>query len=204
MDIQGSLFQCWQERWSDHTQRDLGDSLENHPEEELFFGTFKESYQTSIKKSEENRINNFKFKGWFLNLFKAWICIQSLLFIGAVCVVLKIPLPFLINTALSDLVTLAMLLFILFATALLAINKWLNIKKFQEAWARHTYTMYQYQYLMLCYLDRLIFSDGSSFETREAFKLCAIHIMEKNIEKFTKNMEEKEKNLVEDLFSLKQ
>ena len=97
-----------------------------------------------------------------------------------------------------------MLLFILFATALLAINKWLNIKKFQEAWARHTYTMYQYQYLMLCYLDRLIFSDGSSFETREAFKLCAIHIMEKNIEKFTKNMEEKEKNLVEDLFSLKQ
>jgi len=202
MNIQDSLFQRWQECWRDHTQRDLGDSLESHPEEKLFLDVFKESYQDSVKKSEKNRINNFKFKGWFLNLLKMWICFQLLLFIGAVCAALK--MPFLHNTSLSDFVTLSMLLFILFATALLAINKWLNIKKFQETWARHTYTMYQYQQLMLCYLDRLTFSDGSSFETREAFKLCAIHIMEKNIEKFSKNMEEKERNLMEDLFSLKQ
>ena len=66
MNIQDSLFQRWQECWRDHTQRDLGDSLESHPEEKLFLDVFKESYQDSVKKSEKNRINNFKFKGWFL------------------------------------------------------------------------------------------------------------------------------------------
>ena len=93
---------------------------------------------------------------------------------------------------------------------LLSVNKWIGVKKYQETWARHAYTVSLYDQAMLLYLqgqhmDALSFSglERISFppalDKRQAFKLQILQIMAKNQEKFTVNIEEKETNLIEDL-----
>ena len=191
------LFLKWQTCWIENTQACLGCALEDRIDEVLFFDEFTRAYKAAIDKMRKNSANNFKVKGKFLSILIVWGFFQAVLFLGAVCAILNAP--FLNGASVSDFAVLSTLLLVFFFAALLAVNKWLDIRKFQETWARHTRTAQQYRQLMLCYLNGLYFSDAASPEARRSFKICAIHIMEENIEKFTENMEKKEKDMMDGL-----
>lgn len=189
------LFLNWQACWIENTRTCLGCALEDRIDEVAFLDEFTRAYQTADIKRRENNTKNFKGKGKFLTILIVWGIFQAMLFLGAVCAVFHAPI--LDGAAVSDFAVLSTLSILVFFAALFAVNKQLDIRKYQETWARHTYAWQQYRQLMLCYLNGIYFSEPASPEARRAFKISAIHIMEKNIKKFAENMETKEKNLLD-------
>lgn len=195
------LFLNWKACWVENTRACLGCAPEDRINEAAFLDEFTRSYQTADEKRRENNTKNFDSKENFLNLLRVWGFFQAVLFLGAVCAVWHAP--FLAGAAVSDFAVLSTLLILCFFAALFAVNKQLDIRKYQETWARHTFAWQQYRQLMLCYLNEIYFSDAASPEARRAFKICAIHLMDENIKKFAENMEKKEKNLMDGFPSVK-
>lgn len=189
------LFLKWQAYWIENTRACLGCALEDRIDEVAFLDEFTEAYQTADTERRKNNKKNFQAKGRFLAILIVWVIFQAVLFLGAVCAIFHAPI--LEGTALSDFAVLSTLLILVFFAALFAVNKHLDLRKYQETWARHTYAWQQYRDLMLCYLNGIYFSEPASPEARKAFKISAIHIMDENVKKFAENMEKKEKNLLD-------
>lgn len=56
---------------------------------------------------------------------------------------------------------------LIFLLALFIIAKWLDVKKYQETWARHYYHMFLLDYEISLFLNRLDIYDNESPETEE-------------------------------------
>lgn len=97
-------------------------------------------------------------------------------------------------------------LLLIFLLALFIIAKWLDVKKYQETWARHYYHMFLLDYEISLFLNRLDIYDNESPETEEnihqIFKKRFFEIEKGNAERFLHNMDKKELQLLDGIRNL--
>ena len=83
-------------------------------------------------------------------------------------------------------------------------NKWIVVKKYQETWARKALLRHNLSNEMLKYIYSLEPYDADvKQKCDKRFMSNVLAILDKDMEKFVQNMEEKEHGLVDDILSLK-
>lgn len=168
-----SLLKHWEEKWK---------SEEGEHELNVFFEFYKEVYQSVERKNESNKEDNYWYKTWFL-----LILITGFAFY----------MWFLIYSFRQGQSSLASLGFVLMAFIWLEtiISKWLDIKKYQETWARHSWNLHMMKREMLCFISQI--EPYGNVADKRIFVKRIVEIWDKNQEKFVHNMEEKEKGLMD-------
>lgn len=180
-DTDMKILAAWETCWNSH-KKGAG----------IFQETFCKAYEESRRKKTENKDSNRKWK-------KAFIIIVLLV-------------------AISDFIILYMFIFgklkvlyvaymgnvlIILGLVCGAVAKWIEIKKFQETWARHSKTIFLLKKEMLMFIGDL--GPYDSIDKQEVFMMRVLAVWEKNENKFCENMEQKEKPLMDifDRFKLK-
>lgn len=205
------IYETWRTQWiADTSQRSAAEGGDYNS---LFLSLYESAYAKSVQKMENNNWWNNCSKRLFAYIVFFGAAVQVVLCITAVKVFLGNQTPGIQGKTVGDIVALDALLLLTVIALLLSVSKWISIKKYQETWARHTYTISLYQQAMLLYLqgqpmDALPFpgleevSFPTSLDKQQAFQLRILQIMEKNQQKFTLNIAEKEIHLMEDVVSL--
>lgn len=176
------LLQEWENEWKRLPM------LKNKEYNEHFGNLFKGTYEYVQYKREINKFKNFLWKGFFL------IVLFAGLFIGLIS-----GLHFFIPEGNNLAVTGRGVLYLAVVFSLVfLISKWIDIKKYQETWARHS----QHHYLLEQELLKFIFDlePYGGGNKKEKFIESVQRIWEGNQKKFTENMTNKEKELT-DVFS---
>lgn len=179
-------------------------------EEDLFYGLFVKTYENVDKQTDKNRILNFQWKKFFLIIFLLNPLLKIVLtFLSILFGILEKYYPlfskaFVIVSELNgwtvSLVEYAAFTFIWFLFAAV-IAKWLDIKKYQETWVRHSDHKQKLESEMLKFIYKLdIYETGP---VREKFMKEIIKIWDENQKVFSNNMNNKEKPLNDIIGSLK-
>ncbi len=176
------LFQEWTNKWLDET---AGEDLD------IFFNLFKSVYQYTLCVSERNKHQNFKWKEFFVKiLFASWVG-YTVFFIYIFCEY-GVKLLALAEQGLGMIV-------LVFLCGIIA--KWLDIKKYQETWARHSWQIQKME------AEMMRFASGIEPYHRQnkclKFMEKILEIWGQNEEKFVHNMEEKEKELMDVFHNIK-
>ncbi len=167
------LFNQWKQKWENEARTD---------ELETFFELYQEVFQSVLCKMNKNKEKNYAYKKCFLGAlvvgFLLYTCFMVFCFIRKE----------------SSFVNLGFILaaFIWLETI---ISKWLDIKKYQETWARHSWNLYMMKREMLCFVNQI--KPYGNTEDRKIFVERILNIWDKNQEKFVHNLEEREKNLMD-------
>lgn len=177
------LFEEWKKLW----EMEIGNN-----KLDTFFSLFSSVYWYVWYSKEINKYKNFRMKRVFLfipivGVLMCFTCfVRNILCEG--------------NSQLSDLMEnslliISLILLIFFG---IIISKWLDIKKYQETWARHSWHLHMMEVEMLRFIDH--FEPYNNVDSRITFAERIIKIWDMNEEKFVHNMEDKEKGLM-DIYS---
>lgn len=188
------VFQEWKRKWN-------GDDI--FDEDRLFVDVFCASYNFTKTKIEKNAKLNFNKKDWFKLVLEGYALLQAFLLVVAFLAHMNLKsFPFTAKQfSIANTITIELILFVLVMTILLIITKEINVRKYQETWARHEFALYQYRQAMMDYLDAYVDNDNNDV-AKTKFKQKIYRIMRENEEKFTNNMESKEKGMMEDIESI--
>lgn len=175
------LYQIWKEVWKMEAKKISREIIGN--KEDLFCELFENAYYFAKNEKSVNKKKNFKGKGIFFIVLLGGILAYSVLSI--LDAFSSISITFIDKTE---------VLLGLFLIALI-IGKWLDVKKYQETWVRHSQQEYLIEKEMLLFLYRM----GPYQESKRAliFMERIVEIWDANEQKFVQNMENKEKNLLE-------
>lgn len=207
------LYHKWEIQWG----IDISTCEQDSEAERLFMDFFKTIYHETEAKSEKNRRMNFVFKGLFILCL--FLISASLVVVPCLAIAGKFAIPISNATeehtvTIADLTFLNAQIFLAGGTLLFAINKIINVKKYQKTWVRHSSALYKYQLAMFYYLlgsipAKNFSSDGiqtpnpdnspESLRLRNAFKERVFEILGGNLQKVSYNLEKREKDLMEDL-----
>lgn len=188
------LFTKWLEKWEEDTK-----GGENMPS---FTQSFKESYETAFIGAARNRDYNFWRKAIFVRWLQVFCLLQGILFLYAISAYIYCNLLHKWTDAFDPAIIAGFeaCLVVFGLIAAVASTKWIDVKKYQETWARHQYTLSMMDMEMMKYLDNLAPYDRGTPEKRNReFAQQIFRIQELNIEKFAKNLEEHEKGLLDEL-----
>lgn len=182
----GELFEEWKKQWETQTGNNKLDT---------FFSLFSSVYWYVWYSKEINKDKNFRVKRVFL-----FIPIVGVLMCFA-CFIRNIFCEG--NSQLSDLMENGLLIISLILLTFLGviISKWLDIKKYQETWARHSWHLHMMEMEMLRFIDH--FEPYNNMDSKITFAERIIKIWDMNEEKFVHNMEDKEKGLMDVYSELK-
>lgn len=176
------IYEYWEKVWEDQTGR------EN--ENDVFKTVFKGNYDDVVLKDNKNRKKNFRLK-------KSFVVVLILGFVTFVAMSLWIYL----NDGQMVSVIENSIFFVLFLWGAGIINKWLDIKKYQETWVRHSTHKHKMEMEMLRYAEYI--GEYNTLDEKKRMKTFMeqiIKIADENQTKFENNMETKEKTLM-DFFS---
>ena len=179
-------------------------------EKDLFYGQFVKTYEYVCEKMNKNRILNFRWKKFFLIIFLLNPLLKIVLtFLSILFGILEKYYPLFskaygivseLNGGTVSLVEYVAFTFIWFLFAAV-IAKWLDIKKYQETWVRHSDHKQKLESEMLKFIYKLdIYETGP---VREKFMKEIIKIWDENQKVFSNNMNNKEKPLNDIIGSLK-
>lgn len=180
-----NVFEKWEEIWKE--ERQVLHIAEN---EDVFGKLLKESYAYTVEKAKYNRMMNFVSKSVFLG-------ISALGFLGMMVLWNKYIAG---ERSLSTL--LAGGLAILFVICIGSIiSKWIDIRRYQETWARYSLHRHKIEREMLKYIEELepykkYCLPGSKPRT-EVFIENIIKVWDENQNSFVDNMVNKEKELMD-------
>lgn len=187
------LYSKWSDKWK--TTRGAHSFLS-------FTESYAQSYKIAFVGSRRNQAHNFWRKAIFVRWLQVFCLLQGILFIYAISAYIYCNLlhkwadafdPAIIAGFEACLVVFGLI-------AAVASTKWIDVKKYQETWARHQYTLSMMDMEMMKYLDNLAPYDRGKTEKRNReFAQQIFRIQELNIEKFAKNLEEHEKGLLDEL-----
>ncbi|MCI8399271.1 MAG: hypothetical protein HFF90_07710 [Oscillibacter sp.] len=187
--------------WKNQWRKDTG---EISGAETVFLDFFEVVYNETKEKSKQNRQKNFMVKNTFIGCL--FLLAVSLVVIPYYAIARKSLI------SINDLTFLNAQILLVGGTFLFAIHKIISVKKYQETWSRHSRTLYKYQLTMMYYLlgslpaqisqpanecpsDQ---SDRSNkLKLRKIFIDQILQIADGNLQKFSHNMEENEKDLME-------
>ncbi len=168
-----TLLEHWKEKWqSEAEQKELN----------VFFELYQEVYQFAERKNKSNKKSNYIYKFSFLAVLAAGFGFY---------------MWFLIHSFREEQVSFANLGFVLLAFIWMEtiISKWMDIKKYQETWARHSWHLHMMNQEMLRFISRIEPYDNAA--DKAVFMKRIMEIWDKNQEKFVSNIEEKEKGLMD-------
>lgn len=171
------ILKTWEDEWNNLPP------LENKECDEIFFTFFKDNYDYIQYKKNANKFKNFLWK----NLFLLILAVGTIIF-------LKEAFHFFIIEENSLIVTGTGVVFLIvtFLSAFLIV-KWIDIKKYQETWARHSLHKYLLEQERLRFV--LNIENYNRVDKKRIFVIAVQKIWEENQKKFTDNMTEKEKDL---------
>lgn len=166
----------WEKRWKEE---------EGAEELNSFFELFKTTYQYALYGKKYNKAKNIDYKKMFLGImaiglvFYLFFCLKSLWLAD--------------DAALSLVKGGGSLLILVWLCSI--VSKWVDIKKYQETWARHSWHLHAMNREMLKFICNIEPYDNG--DRKVVFAKNILEIWDKNQEKFVHNMEEKEKGLME-------
>lgn len=183
---ESDLYSKWQEKWQS--------------QEDVFVQFYKASYEYSRMKRDYNKKRNFQYKKIFIIV----LLILTGLFIWDVmsdnkwmqrCRLLRIPIDF------KGCILEKIILFGGIVLIAAIVNKWIDINKYQETWVRHSKTVNRLNSEMLKYVEEIGPYEQpfqwQEDQRRTIFIKSVLKIWNDNSEKFTDNMENKEKELMD-------
>lgn len=179
-DSEGTrILQEWEAVWK---QRNPGEeSVRN-----FFYKRFVEDYRITFLKSRRNKTRNFIWKTIFLFvLFGSLVCCGLLFYYSY----LQKDESLFKSTISSG----GLLVFVMLTCGI--VSKWLDIKKYQSTWVRHTYLLQRLNYEMQLYIYGMKYY--SQFDKEEVFILRVLDIWMNNLNKFTEDMEQNEKEMMD-------
>ena len=175
------IFQKWDRVWKSRETASNSDSSRTH-----FYELFKENYRNASLKRTKNRVNNFVWKSVFL--FVMFGSLVGCAFLFYYCYVQK-------EMGLFQTLVSSGGLFAFITLICGMVSKWLDIKRYQATWVRHTYLLQQLNYEMLLYIYEMKYYD--EFDKEAIFMLRVMDIWRNNLDKFTKDMEKNEKGMMD-------
>lgn len=166
---------------------------------DIFFIYFQKSFEYTKKKETKNRDKNFKWKKVFLIILVS-IPILKILLVFIKTLMTLIGYTGIFFSIVSSLST-ALLgdtgnlfgnigLIILWLILVAVIAKWLDVKKYQETWVRHSNHKHKLEIEMLKFIYKL--DTYSSGDIREKFMIEIMKIWDENQKVFSDNMNNKE------------
>lgn len=195
-DYQG-LFNKWKKKWDDENQR-----CKNFQELDVlnFADFFEEILEEVNNKKSRNKKNNDKYKRIYIILLIIFILV---ILIYTLMIIIK-PCSIFYNLSFWGIYTGYIVLFIFISLSLIALTKWIDFKKYQETWSRHSYHHYLLEQEMMYYLYEIgNYSQENNFIKRKKLFLTRVMEIERiNIEKFVYNLDNKEIRLGEDNITL--
>lgn len=178
------IFDQWKEEWNPNYET---------REREPFYKLFKYDYKDTCKKIRRNKKNNFKMK--FISMLPFIILV--ILFLSGT-LIYNIHILFSVKNF-GEFLEKNNWSFTIFSTALYAVAiiltvvaaKWIDVKKYQETWIRHSNHKYFIDMEMYKFIERI--DEYSGMERRENFKRNIMKTWDKNQKKFSENMKNEEK-----------
>lgn len=175
------IFQYWETTWKNRNEKNDENSIETH-----FYNLFVENYQYVLSKKEKNKIRNFLWKSIFVIVLLITCVGYMLLFYY-----------FYVNKQIGFMQTIisggSMVTFNILGCGVVA--KWLDIKKYQSTWVRHTCLLQQMRYEMLLYSYEM--KHYSQFDRETEFILRILKLWNANIDRFIKDMVQNESKLMD-------
>lgn len=181
-----SILNKWKDQWC----KEQGDENLH-----LFYELFQAVYSYTLYSMTDNKKKNGRYKKAFLLI----LIIGVLGILGYITLFVysffykKNALPALRENSLL----MVSLILLIFLSSI--ISKWLDIKKYQETWARHSWHLHMLETEMLRFISNIEPYNNSNNKMIFAEKILKIWDM--NQEKFVHNMEDKERTLT-DVFSV--
>lgn len=188
-EIEGSsILQNWEDRWGGKEEK----------KNDGFKEIVKSNYLLLQKKTEKNRDANFDakekiLKRMHLKIFWTGVLVMVVYLLQIVlssCPAVNLKIDFSIFATV-----------LVFLTALIGVDcytsiKQIEVRKYQETWARQSYTLHQMQTEMVKYCEMLPpYNVSDSQAAKEQFMLNILDILDKNHKKFVDNLENKEAKL---------
>lgn len=195
------LLKKWKEVWSNLPRADWEREWELLPREKMldendndmvFCRLFCNSYYATKLKAEKNRRKNFFWKKAFLMV----LCIGMASFLAWSFGVWGS------NGGKMEEIILKNGIFLLGITMFCHIlAKWIDVKKYQETWVRHSGTQHALEMEMLRFISQV--EPYHSSDRKRVFFVRTLDIWNKNQSKFGSNMEEKEKEIADVIKDIK-
>lgn len=166
-------------------------------EEDFFITLYEERYRKLLEDSRRHRDKNFQVKAFYRYILYLFAGLQIILLISTIRIALAGTVSNIIEIAtFSEAMLLAVTL-----TILLSLVKYVDVLKYQETWARTRQAVHSCRTEMVKYLEKLTPYSDENAEVR--FKKRILEVLDRNREKFTRNLEDKEKGLLDELSILK-
>lgn len=202
------LLSAWEEQWKSAEGFDA--------ENDVFYKAFVKAYNDVCKGAYRNNKRNFRWKKLFLLVLLVDPALRVIFFILSLLLEIAgrfIPLFLSVSDVMTDLFgrffftgkannlveyAASLLIWFLFAAV---IAKWVDIKKYQETWVRHSNHQHKLEAEMMKFIYKLdIYETGP---VREKFMKEIAKIWDENQKAFSDNMNNKEKPLNDITVSLK-
>lgn len=183
-DNQRELYKKWEEKWN-KIRKSIG------IEEDIFLALYKEIFERCSYKANNNKFKNNFFKFLFIGILGVGFVVIIWLFIGRNSDQDKI---------LTDVVSSgAVFLLIIWGASI--VNKWIEIKKYQETWIRHSDHMYMLEKEMLKFIEEMepyeVYPARTDEQRVKKFIQNILDIEKSNQDVFSQNMNNKEKELMD-------
>lgn len=187
------IFNCWEKEW-----KNVSGYIE---QKDLFFHLFIDIYEHIQRKEKDNRMNNFKWKRLFIVMLAAgpvMVFIVNILprIVVKIGFIFKIPFLSGLDNQIITEGLLEELFFgvegvVLWIFIAFLIQKWLNVKKYQETWVRHSDQKLALEQEMIKFVYEI---DGYEDQNtkRKLFVERCLEIWKINQKKFSDNMNNKE------------
>lgn len=168
-----NYLEMWKKKWLS----------QQSPFDDSFIPIFINTYVEINEKCESNKTRNFNTK-------KKYLLIAPLFLIALIilCVLYRMK----IESERFIIMDVA-LVFITFAIIIYLVSKWMDIKKYQETWARHYFHHHLLNYEIIQYVYELgDYNNKNDFDSKCIFINKFLAIENLNMEKFVANLENKE------------
>ncbi|MBR2836036.1 MAG: hypothetical protein IKE43_10085 [Coriobacteriales bacterium] len=184
----------------------------------LFKSYFIEQFKQSSSRADQNRDYNFWGKRRIVRIYN-FLILAQLLYIIFLLAVFSSPLwiglinsifstyfkpTFLLDSIQLDgglIAGIEAVLLTSFAIVFISKNTWLNVKKYQETWARHRLTQYRLLHEMLRFLDKTNPYNNPGNDKR-MFIENTLAILDEDMQMFHRNLTDKEVSVLKDFLSI--
>lgn len=184
MPVELDLIDEWSKVWNQNALVDCEGNINNY-----FFHTFINGYREIEEKKDKNKNLNIAWKFAFILTMLAYGIF--------ICYYIKKNIS---KISIMSWTIFALVLFVLILLCS-AISKWIDVKKYQETWVRHSNHLHLLDNEMLLFLYGMEPYNGNRNE--EVFMKRIMNIEDKNQQKFSDNMENKEKEMMDIFDKLK-
>lgn len=182
IEVRKQYLKYFQEKWEKTANEN----------DKMFYKLLEEDYKITCKKIRHNKRRNFvmKFACLFLPIIIFTVLFMILLFYGN-------KDNFQISNGIYKLNWRFNLYIMVYYVILIILtrifSRWINVKKYQETWIRHSVHRYELEEEIVKYIEKMEDYKGLNIEERKkTFKKNILKIWDKNQKKFEENMKNEE------------